>query len=374
MKIRVSCRVGVILLVQMIALNVIAQNLPKGEVDITVEQFEQKQDLLYVKFHLDITNIKMKPKQALVYTPIIYTLVKSIDLPEISLRGRNNYKSYIREITLNREPGKASIKAFGKNKKILDYEYIIPYEDWMSDAKFVMNSELSKCGNLTNIGLYTFANIVLEPMPLPLPIVEEVVAISVIEEIPADYLSVSHISIHGNDLKSLYKQKDEDIFKVYFPVNVSNIEEGYMGNAGELNRLRTVINEVRAANDFDIAKVFIVGFASIDGSYEENEVLSFKRTESIDRYLSSRINVSESLIEVSIGAENWDGLRKMVVNSDMPRRAEVLGIIDNVPNYGERNDLLMNLNAGKTYKYMIDNFFQKLRYVYIKVYVDEKSQ
>ena len=77
-------------------------------------------------------------------------------------------------------------------------------------------------------------------------------------------------------------------------------------------------------------------------------------------------------IELYNGKVNWGGLRKLVAQSSMPYRDQVLNIIDNTPDY-RRQAELMRLGGGAPYRYMLNNLFPELRNAtYIKVYYENK--
>lgn len=378
--------IGLTLLLQITILNVSAQNnIVLEGVDIIAKQFEQKEDTLYIKLHIDMENVNIKSEQAVSYSPIISTSTKNVNLPEVTLRGRSSYKEYLREIALMTKKERAdynsqshsTIKAFGNNEKYLNYEYATPYEYWMADSKLLINSEISNCKNKSDIKSNILANITLEVAPI-VSIVEEVpevvIVIPNVENTLIEERFAGHISEHEGDVETIDVQKDEDILKIYFPVNVTTIDESYMGNSEELKRLKSVISEIQSSDNYNIAKVFIVGFASIEGSSRVNNALSLKRTNSIYNYLLNNTKVEESLIEVYNGAENWNGLRQMVVESDIIDKMEVLDIIDNISISEGRETALMNFNDGEAYKYMKRYLFPKLRYVYIKVYFDKNKQ
>jgi hypothetical protein len=67
------------------------------------------------------------------------------------------------------------------------------------------------------------------------------------------------------------------------------------------------------------------------------------------------------------GGENWEGLYRLVEESRMPGRWQVLDIIETTPpdidyfNNMSRKQMLMNLNGGQTWRYMLANFFPRLR-------------
>jgi hypothetical protein len=72
------------------------------------------------------------------------------------------------------------------------------------------------------------------------------------------------------------------------------------------------------------------------------------------------------------GGEDWVGLRKLVVESDMVGKDQVLNIIDNVP-ADQRKDRIKALNGGRTYRSILDVLYPQLRSAcYIDVWYDKK--
>lgn len=381
---RVLYIMSVLLLLQMTTL-MAQNNIAKEKIDIVVRQFEQKGDKLYVKFHLNTGDVKIKTQQALSYTPIIATSTKNINLPEILLRGRSNYKSYTRRIALmnkkelasyNLSAPYATIKAFGSREKQVNYEYVIPYEDWMSDSKLEIKSDIYNYENKYSLKTEVLANVTLEQKHIAIeavstPVIAEVVPIlPKVEKGAIEYPFIANISEYEEDKKVIATQKDKNAFKIYFPLNFSRLDENYADNAEQLIYLKSVINEIQKSNDFSIAKIFITGFSSIKGRYQKNELLSYRRAKSIYDYLLSNTEVDSSMIEIYDGIENWGGLQNMVMESDMRGKDKVLNIIKNVSVRQGRELELMKLNRGRAYRYMDKHFFSQLRYAYVKIYFD----
>lgn len=73
------------------------------------------------------------------------------------------------------------------------------------------------------------------------------------------------------------------------------------------------------------------------------------------------------------GGENWDGLRKMVAESDMMEKEDILHIIDNTPaaiNYHtntSRKKSLMLYKHGEPYRYMLNEYYPHLRKAICKI-------
>lgn len=363
MKIRISYIISVIILLQLITPSAIAQNLPDGEVDITIKQLSQKRELLYLNFNLDISNTRIKSNQALSYTPTISTSTKTVSFPEIVVRGRSNYKAYIRKMALTSEKESSeigllsyytAIKAFGSDEEFIDYEYVIPYENWMAKSKLVMDAKMITCGDTVNLKSETFGS----------PIASK-------RGFLRESLFRRNISKFEGDLNVLDNEKVGEVFKIYFPSNVSKIQKRYLDNADELKRLRSLIRIVRKPNDFTITRIVVVGYTSVGASYATNQILSYARAKSVYDYLSRYVKINSSLIDVYFAGANWGELKNAVVQYDLPEKRSVLDIINNEQIGKERISELKFLNGGDTYRYMRETLFPQLQYVYIKVYVDK---
>ena len=108
-----------------------------------------------------------------------------------------------------------------------------------------------------------------------------------------------------------------------------------------------------------LKRIMIAGYASPEGTLAGNTALAQRRAESFRDYLlkNPRHAARRSLFELYNGREDWDGLRKMVAESDMEYRQEVLDIIDAYAiEQEERKTKLKQLADGKPYAYMLKNF------------------
>jgi len=171
----------------------------------------------------------------------------------------------------------------------------------------------------------------------------------------------------------------ENALAVYFPQGRSVIDPAFADNDKTLRDLIYTVNAINASSDSNIATIFVAGFASPEGSYATNEALAQRRAEALQTFILRNTSASGKAMMLYNGSEDWDGLRQMVAASDMPLRAEVLRIIDNVPIWDAsrqvgREGELMRLDGGSAYRYMLTNFFPKLRNAtYVKVVYDERT-
>jgi len=165
----------------------------------------------------------------------------------------------------------------------------------------------------------------------------------------------------------------ENALVIYFPQGQSTIDMSFSTNGPVLRELTYALNAIGSSADSKLSNVIIAGFASIEGRFLTNQVLAGKRAEAFRNYVATTAKVPASAVQIYNGAEDWDGLRKLVAASDMPRKADVLRIIDTVPIWDAKRNLgregeLMRLAGGDPYRYMLANFFPKQRNAaYIKV-------
>jgi hypothetical protein len=122
-----------------------------------------------------------------------------------------------------------------------------------------------------------------------------------------------------------------------------------------------------------VSRVDIEGYASPEGPYERNVRLGQNRANALKAYiLDKEKRLSDSQIRATSGAEDWEGLRELVVASDMVGKDQVLNIIDNVPE-AQRKARIQALNGGRTYRSMLDVLYPQLRSAcYVDVWYEDK--
>lgn len=93
-----------------------------------------------------------------------------------------------------------------------------------------------------------------------------------------------------------------------FPVNQIDIRPDYRGNSAELAKVDETINVVKNDPNVTITHVDIHGYASPEGSYQNNVRLAKGRAQTFKDYVRSLIALPEQTFSVSSTPEDWDGL------------------------------------------------------------------
>ena len=134
-----------------------------------------------------------------------------------------------------------------------------------------------------------------------------------------------------------------------------------------MDKIRVTLDSITSNPDYEITGIYLTGYASPEGSYAQNEVLSRDRTRALRNYLLRRYSFPENLYHVDWRGEDWIGLKRLILLYGMPNEEQVLSIMENYSVFEGREKRLMDLNNGKPYRYMMKHFFPELRRVDYKI-------
>ncbi|MEG1332548.1 MAG: DUF3868 domain-containing protein [Bacteroides sp.] len=339
-----------------------------GKMHITPLSLEQKGDSVYVKLNFDIAGINVDSRRSISLIPTLVAPDKRLNLPEVMVKGRENYNVYRRELALmskrerddyEKNPPYVVLEGFkSTNNKQIAYQVAIKYEPWMAQAKLDMYEDLCGCGNAPRrMGVSQLVNLIT---------LEKV---RVLEA----YSITPHLAYVQPAVETVkYREVIGEAF-LDFAVNSMDIRSGYMNNPRELKKITDLIAEVKRDKDITLRAINVMGYASPEGTLEANRRLSEGRANALAEYLSTRFDYPRDLYKVVFGGENWSGLRERVESSSLPYRDQVLAIIDTIPaeiNYAQkssRKKALMDLQGGVPYRYMLKEIFPSLRKAICKI-------
>lgn len=159
-----------------------------------------------------------------------------------------------------------------------------------------------------------------------------------------------------------------DSVRVYYRQGHREVDIYFRENRTGLERFLRSVREMHEAGSLE--NVVIRSWASPEGVNRLNEVLSERRADSLKSYIVRHAGIPDSVVTVRGEGIAWGILRRMVAESDMLYKGEVLHILDNTPVWvfdeagrvvDGRKKRLMDLYGGLPYNYMLENFFPDLR-------------
>ena len=141
-----------------------------------------------------------------------------------------------------------------------------------------------------------------------------------------------------------------------FVVNKTDIRPDYRGNAAELAKVVQTIDVVRRDTFTTITHVSIHGYASPEGSYQNNTRLAEGRAQAFASYVQGLISLPQSIFTVKSTPEDWEGLEKHL---DSP---QLLAIIRDATLTPDQKEQRLKRQYPREWKLMLDSIFPALRH------------
>ena len=132
----------------------------------------------------------------------------------------------------------------------------------------------------------------------------------------------------------------------------------------EIDRILSPLSNNRFST---FERIQVRGYSSPDGPYGENERLAQARSRLFAGYIRDAYDLPRHRIEVSSVAEDWEGLKELLQQTQPPYADAVLRIIRKYGIFNGREKQLMDLQGGMPYKDMLRRFFPKLRRIEVVV-------
>lgn len=332
---------------------VCAQPTPyKGTVMFSNGSAREENDSLKVSFDVRVDRAAVRTDRGMHLSPVLGTSEQNIALPDLMILGKNRGKSERRSVRLLGKKDRAGVvqpAAVVRVNKMTDtaftYTWAAPYEPWMDDAGLAVSQELIAPGNKRELVFFSLAD-----------------RVQLAPRTPYRVRPMLNYYIPAPEQKQRKKQGQAYLD---FPVNKTTILPNYRNNPAELLKIRDAFGEIQNNPDVKITGLFIEGYASPDGTYDNNERLAHGRSLSFKNYITSnfRLPIGDESIKVEWTAEDWDGLVQLVQASDIGHKDEILRIIESTPIQHGRENALMRLAGGVPYRTMLKDMFPQLRRV-----------
>ena len=294
----------------------------EGVITVNPVRLEQKGDFIHVDIDFVLNNVKVKSARGMDFIPRLVTPGRTQNLPKVSIKGRDEYLAYERELALMNAKEKRNyekpyiVEKAGKLRNdTIRYQYLVPFESWMKDAR--LDVQRDECG--------------------------------------------------GGEREEIQQRDIQAECFLDFEVNKVNIRPEYMNNPQELAKIRKMIDELKSDPNVKVNRLDIIGYASPEGTLAANNRRSEGRAMALRDYLAYRYDFPRNQYYIVFGGENWDGLEKALETIELEYKDEVLDIIRNIPIEKGRETKLMQLHGGTPYRYLLKYIFPSLRVAICKV-------
>ncbi|WP_305154157.1 DUF3868 domain-containing protein [uncultured Duncaniella sp.] len=318
----------------LMAMATVSATAATQSVTVSDVNVERSASSLVVTMNLDATAMKLKSDREIKYIPVITNGTERRELPEVIIAGRNRYIQNQRHDT----PEAPAI--LSRAGHTVSYSTIIPYEQWMEESRLVLVEDECDCGVTTLSSGQT----------------SELASIDFVERVFApQFVMVTPPA----ELEKTRSAKGSAY--VDFPVNRTGISPTYRRNPEELAKIRSTIDVVANDPDSRITSVTIVGFASPEGTYANNERLAKGRSASLAEYVRGLYSFDADVMHTSWVAENWEGLRNYVATCSLPDTTALLAVIDDTSLAPDVREWRLKSKFPQDYAFLLKNVYPGLR-------------
>jgi hypothetical protein len=145
-----------------------------------------------------------------------------------------------------------------------------------------------------------------------------------------------------------------------FATGRSEIVPTFRSNATELESIHQSIRSVNGDPDSTIKGIYLVGYASPEGTYSSNMTLSDRRARTLKTYLNGIYNFRPDFIQARGEGEDWTTLGRLVEESNIAGKQSLLSIIQGSSDPDSRDRQMMAL-GGSSFDVIRTEMYPKLR-------------
>lgn len=287
---------------------------------------------LDVSMLLDYTKFPIKSNQELRVTPVLRSGSNMQALPSVTFAGHNRYYYHKRN-----DDGTVNLLRNGK-KAIFNYRAAVPFQAWMNSCELVMDYQVNGCCGNTAATFETPVKSINFTPPTFTP------TFAYIEPV-AEKVKIRNV---------------KGTAYIDFIVNKTVIDPNYRRNKTELAKITNTINLVKNDKDVTLKAMAIKGYASPEGSYENNVRLAKGRTAALEEYVQNLYKFPEGFITTSYDAANFQGLKAYLDTNDVADKNGILEILaSDLEPYAKNKKI--QTTYPEEYAWLLKNVYPGLR-------------
>lgn len=300
---------------------------------------ERAQTKLIVSMNVNVASSELRSEECLTVTPVVTDGTHRVALPSLVIAGRSRYYRLLR--SRGSLPAGCSVTRYSSDLLPAAYSAVAVWEPWMEISRLTVEQTSSGCCGSADIAATAIEAAVLDYAP---------------RVYVPEYLFVTPAA---DAVKT--RRMNGSAF-IDFKVNQTEILPDYRRNPSELAAIRRTVGSVSDNPDVSITRVSVVGYASPDGPYANNERLAEGRTRSVASYVESLCSLPRGVMHTSWVAEDWAGLGAFLSgHPDFPDRDALLGIVN-----GDRDpdtkEWLIKSRYPSAYGRLLEEVYPSLRH------------
>lgn len=310
--------------------------LASDKIKVSNVQVAQQNNALSVSMDLNLDSLYLPSNLQLVYTPVFKTRQGEIKMPEIVINGRRQQIMFERGVgkkQLNLSPEALVVRRTNKKVQTVNYSASIPLSGQVKNYDLNMHEDLCGCGNMEEGNDFNLRHRRQPQAVFVRPAVEAV--------------KVRHLD------KRAY---------IDFPVNRIELHADYRRNPAQLDSIVRTINALKDDKNLEVSAINIHGYASPESPYSHNDYLAKNRAKTLTDYVRRMVALPTQLFTVSSTAEDWDGLRNYLKDSNLEHKSDILAIANDEKMDPDTREQKIKKLYPSEYRFMLDTWYPALRH------------
>ena len=326
-----------------------------AQTDITREILVAEGDSVKVSFSVDSERGVPKRRKEVIM-PYIYNGRDTLffDVLEVYGKGRFKRERQEKHIAGDRD------WELGDNQilrgSIYEYTSSVPLKRWMKSATLGIRRQLVGCACEKDL------------------LDEDVLNDSVFQEPPLPPRRIPEYALCD---ASREWDLGHDELEIIFKVSRIEIDSSVFNNEVTFGKILDAVDRIFSEPHMKLDMIEVAGYASPEGSLRFNRWLGENRAKAlVDYILTNRpqYGLTESNFFIRNGEENWEGLRRHLLQSTVEERDQVVAIIDSNLSDEKKKAAIKSLDGGKVWKKMLDRIYPHLRCArYKAIYYDSTN-
>ena len=318
-------------------------NMLSAQTVILNEEMKSGKHEVTVTFDVDTDQTKIPNQRKEVILPYIHNGKDTLYLDVLEVYGKGRFKRERQENAIKGDRDWALTDGqVLKNDGIYRYESQVPLKRWMKTAVLGIRRQIVGCaceGDMMD---------------------ENIAQASLFEE-PVLQRRVPEFVLDDSKLWDF----GADELQVAFKVSRSEIDYTVFDNEITFNKILAAVDKIFTSPIYKLDKIEVAGYASPEGPLDFNRKLGEDRAKALISYIIDQrpqYGLTMDNFEIVNGEENWSGLRKVLVESEMKYKEEVIAIIDDGALNGEQKKLkIYAIDNGKVWRKMLKEIYPYLR-------------
>lgn len=282
---------------------------------------------------LNLDSLRMPTNNQFVLSPSITTADGDVAMPKIVVNGNRQHIMQQRNRHNNYGADAYIVKRTNGKPQQIEYLQSKSYDKKLGNYRVSISEDLCGCGDSLGNNQYELA---VYQRPKARFVRPEVVAEKIQELSKTAYID--------------------------FPVNRTELNPQYRRNPEQLDSIVRTIDALKADKNISVVGINIHGFASPEGRYESNDRLAQGRAQTLTEYVQRMVKLDKKIFTVSHTAEDWEGLRKFIAESNMEHKQQILSIANDTSLKEDEREARIKAEYTEEYKFLLAACYPALRH------------